>query len=357
MHPDADSKIESIAASVVEVRRGGIVESRHRGHVATVDPSGQIVASLGAPQTVTYLRSSAKPFQAIPLVASGAADHFGFTDLEIALACGSHNGEEIHVQTVSRMLEKIGLTPTALKCGIHPPFSEAVVNELRARGEQPTVLHNNCSGKHAGMLAVARHINAPTAAYDHLSNPVQAQIAQTISQFAGVTLESLATGVDGCGAPIFGVSVSSMALMYARLVDPPKDAALEIRRACARIIKAMMDYPEMVGGRAERLDTKIMEALPHRIVSKVGAEGVYTAGIISSDLWPNALGLAIKIEDGDNLRARAAVVIESLRQLGILSKEALALLKPYSSFEIRNHNGDLVGEVEPSFNLRVGNSE
>src|SRR5678815_2294029 len=146
-----------LAEPLVEVRRGGLTESRHRGHVVAVEPNGRIVRFLGAPENVTFLRSSAKPFQALPLLVSGAADHFGFTDQEIALACASHNGEPIHTKIVAGMLEKIGLGPEALKCGVHEPYSSDVANELRARGEAPNVLHNNCSGKHAGMLAVAKH--------------------------------------------------------------------------------------------------------------------------------------------------------------------------------------------------------
>src|SRR5438105_2203592 len=149
------------AEQLVEVWRGPIVESRHRGHLIAVDGDGLTVTLLGAPQSVTYLRSSAKPFQAIPLVASGAADHFGFTEKEIAIACGSHNGEEMHVEIVRSMLQKIGLNESALKCGIHEPYDTEVARELIRKGEEPSVLQNNCSGKHAGMLALAKHIGAP----------------------------------------------------------------------------------------------------------------------------------------------------------------------------------------------------
>src|SRR6478672_1985535 len=154
-----------LAEPLVEVRRGGITESRHRGHVVAIEPDGNVVAQLGVPETVTFLRSSAKPLQALPLLVSGAADAFGFTDREVALACASHNGEPIHTEIVASMLKKIGLTPDALKCGTHEPFSPEVNRELRARGEAPNVLQNNCSGKHAGMLALAVHLGAPTETY------------------------------------------------------------------------------------------------------------------------------------------------------------------------------------------------
>src|SRR6478672_512918 len=212
-----------IAEPLVEVRRGAITESRHRGHITAVEPDGTIVSYLGAPETVTFLRSSAKPFQALPLVVSGAADHFGFTDEEVALACASHNGEPIHTVIVASMLEKIGLGPEALKCGVHEPYSAKAAADLRASGKSPTPLHNNCSGKHAGMLAVARHLSAPIETYDHPENPVQLAIGRVVAQFSGIPLEDLSVGTDGCGVPVFGITVKAMALAFARLVSPPEE--------------------------------------------------------------------------------------------------------------------------------------
>ncbi|HKS29109.1 MAG TPA: asparaginase [Pyrinomonadaceae bacterium] len=349
------TKRENIAqpAPLVEVRRGQITESRHSGHVIAVDAEGNTVARLGGPELVTYLRSSAKPFQAVPLVSTGAADRFGFTEKEIAIACASHNGEAIHTETVAVMLSKIGLDQSALKCGVHEPFSAEVTAELRAKGERPTVLHNNCSGKHTGMLALALHLGAPIETYDRMDNPVQQLILRSVSEFSGVAPEEIALGVDGCGAPVFGVPVHSMALMYARLVAQPEGFSDEAsRKAARRISRAMMSHPEIVGGRAERLDTKVMLAGRGRVVSKVGAEGVYTAGVVPGDRWPRGLGIAIKIEDGEDRRSRPTVVIETLRQLGVLDAEAIAELAPYSRFVVRNHRGDEVGEVRARFELQ-----
>jgi L-asparaginase II len=339
-------------APLVEVLRGEIVESRHRGHVVAVDSTGGVIARLGEPEFVTFLRSSAKPFQAIPLVATGAADRFGFTEKEIAIACASHNGEAIHTETVAGMLMKIGLDPSALKCGVHEPFSAEVAESLRSEGLRPTVLHNNCSGKHTGMLALALHLGAPVKTYDQPDNPVQQLIARAVSDFSGVSVEEIAMGVDGCGAPVFGVPVTAMALMYARLAATPEEWSDETtRRAARRIFRAMTMHPEIVGGRAERLDTKVMQAGRGIIVSKVGADGVYTAGVLPSERWPRGLGLALKIEDGEDRRSRPTVVIETLRQLGVLDDEGIEALAPYSRFPIRNHRGDLVGEVRASFEL------
>jgi len=343
---------------LVEVTRGGITESRHRGHIVAVEPDGTLVAHLGAPETVTYLRSSAKPHQAIPLLASGAADHFGFTEKEIALACASHSGEPIHTEVAASMLRKIGLGPEALKCGIHEPFSPEESRRLRETGAAPNVLQNNCSGKHAGMLALALHLGAPTETYDEPSNPVQLAIGETVSRFSGVPIEDIAVGVDGCGVPCFGVTVNAMARMYARLVSPLAEFDERTRRACARIVAAMTTHPELIGGTSERLDTELMKAGKGRLISKVGAEGVYTSGVLPCENWPRGLGLAIKIEDGDDHRARPTVVIESLRQLGILVDESLEAVSRYAFFPVRNRGGDVVGEVTAKFRLnRAGNTQ
>jgi L-asparaginase II len=346
-----DNQNIPVAAPLVEVRRGSITESRHRGHIVAIDADGRTVAHLGAPHTVTFLRSSSKPHQVIPLVASGAADRFGFTEKEVAIACASHNGEEIHTETVAGMLRKIGLDMSALKCGAHEPYSAEAARRLRERGEQPTPLHNNCSGKHTGMLALALHLDAPIETYDQPENPVQLNIVRRISQFSDVPVEDIAIGIDGCGVPTFGVTVRAMALMYARLVAPPESFDAETKQACHRIVSAMTKYPEMIGGRAERLDTVIMQAAQGGIVSKVGAEGVYTAGVLPCSDWPRGLGLAFKIEDGEDRRARPTVAIESFRQLGVLRDGALEAVRLYSSFPIFNRRNETVGEVRASFDL------
>ncbi|MCA1817079.1 MAG: asparaginase [Acidobacteria bacterium] len=339
-------------APLVEVWRGGVVESRHRGHVAAVAGDGRVVARAGEPETVTYLRSSAKPFQAIPLVASGAAERFGFTPAEIAVACGSHSGEPVHERTVAGMLEKIGLPETALKCGTHEPFSAEVAAELKRHGRPPRVLQNNCSGKHAGMLALALHLGAPVETYDAPDNPVQRAISRAVSRFSGINESEIETGTDGCGVPVFAMPVRAMALMYARLVAPPAEFDGATRAACARVVAAMTGSPEMVGGTRERLDTEMMRVTRGGIISKIGAEGVYTVGVLPCELYRRGLGLALKIEDGEDRRARPTVVIESLRQLGALSAEALERLAPYTHFPVKNNRGETVGDVRAAFKLK-----
>ena len=341
------------AAQLVEVWRGPIIESRHSGHLVAVDANGIDICSLGSPESVTYLRSSGKPFQTLPVVASGAADRFGFTEREVAIACGSHNGEPVHVETVRSMLQKIGLDESALKCGAHEPYSVEVARELVRKDERPTAIQNNCSGKHAAMLALAKHIGAPTETYDELANPVQQMILQAVSEFSEVAIADIAIGIDGCGVPVFGISVRAMALMYSRLVSPPSTAAVETRAACRRIVAAMIAYPEMIGGTKDRLDTELIRASAGKLISKIGAEGVYTVGVLPCDEWPNGIGFALKVEDGDDKRARPPAIIDALRQLDILSPEDLKALSKYSPEIITNRRGDRVGEARAAFTLQI----
>jgi L-asparaginase II len=312
---------------------------------------GRPVASLGVPETVTYLRSSASPFVGYPLVTSGAADRFGLSQAELAIACGSHSGEDLHARVVAGMLEKAGLDESFLKCGVHDPFDRATAERLRREGQSPGPLRNNCSGKHTGMLVLSRQLGAPPEAYDDPAGLVQQAILRAVSQFSGVPTDEIVVGTDGCGVPVFGVSVSTMALMYARLVAPPAAFDEETRGACARLVAAMNAYPELVGGTVERFDTEVMRAGRGLIVSKIGAEGVYTAGVLPCATWPKGLGLAFKIEDGEDRRARSTIAIEALRQLGVLDEDAQKWLSPYASFPVLNHRGEIVGQIQASFTL------
>jgi len=343
----------SCAAVLVEVWRGPIIESLHRGHLIAVDGEGNTIAEIGDPETVTFIRSSGKPFQAIPLITSGAADRFGLTEKEIAIACGSHSGEQIHVQTAQSILQKIGLDASALKCGVHEPFSAEVARELVKNQQAPNVLQNNCSGKHAGMLALAKHLGAPIETYDSPDNPVQQQILSAVSEFSNMPPSEIAIGTDGCGVPVFGLSVRAMSLMYARLVHPPAHFDATVRNACSRILHAMTTYPEMVGGTKDRLDTELIRAAGGRLISKIGAEGVYTVGVLPCDQWRTGIGFALKMEDGDDKRARPPAVIEALRQLRVLRDEEISSLASYAPTPITNRRGEQVGEARAAFSLNV----
>ncbi len=334
---------------LAKVIRGETVESLHRGHLIIVDGDGETVFSLGDPETVTFWRSSAKSFQAIPFLESGAADRFGFSEKEIALACGSHSGERMHTETAAAMLAEIGLSEADLRCGVQLPFDEKRAAEMTRKGETPTQLHNNCSGKHAAMLAFCVNANADITTYEQLEHPLQRAILQTVAEFTDVPVSEIKLGIDGCAAPNFAVPVSAMAKAFVRLVNPPDAFDETTKKACRTIVSAMLEHPEMIGG-TDRLDTMLMREGSGKLISKIGAEGVYSAAILPSKQYPKGLGIALKIEDGDDKRARAVVLVELLRQLGIFDAGAL---KEFSPLPIKNRRGDWVGETRASFDCQI----
>ena len=328
---------------LANVIRGATVESIHRGHFIVLDGEGNTIASAGDPDTVTFYRSSCKIFQAIPLITSGAADAFGFDESEIALACASHSGQKRHVEVAASMLDKLGLDETALHCGIHTPFYRPEAEKLIREGESPSTLQNNCSGKHSGMLAVAKKIGADIETYENLENPVQQQILDIISRFAEIAKDDIAVASDGCCVPNFAVPVRAMARSLVNLISRADSFGEDISDASKRLIQASLNHPELIGG-TDRLDTQIMQAAPDKVFSKVGADGVWLGGVMPSERWPSGLGIALKIEDGDDNRGRPVVAVELLRQLGVLRKEDLPDISP---MPVSNRSGTTVGRVEP----------
>jgi L-asparaginase II len=340
------------APVLIEVTRGSMVESRHRGFIAVVDAAGGIVAKLGDIGTPAWFRSAAKPFQTIPIIASGAAAHYGFTPRELAVITGSHSGENIHLKTVLSILSKIALDESELRCGAHMPFDESSAKQLRDKKRQPRALHNNCSGKHAGMLAFAKHIGEPVQDYIDPDHPIQRRIRSTLARFADVTVDEIKIAVDGCSAPVFGLSVEAMARSYARLAGARySEIEPDLVVAAEAVVNAMIEYPEMVGGTRDRLDTDLMRAAKGGVISKVGAEGVQLLGVKPNQRYPKGLGVAIKIEDGDVRRARDPVVIETLRQLGLLNADQLAELSRYARSTVFNHRQVEVGAVRTCFTI------
>jgi len=324
---------------LVNVTRGSLVESRHRGDLAVVDTAGRLVYSRGDPHLVTYWRSSAKPFQALTLVEEGGPGCFGLTARELAVIVSSHGGEEEHVQTVASVLAKTGCAESDLLCGAAAPlYAPAAENLMRAKVPFRAV-HNNCSGKHAGMLALCRLKGWSPAGYTDPGHPLQRHTLAVIADLTGVLAAQIAIGVDGCGVPVFGLPLSGMALAYARLARPEALASGARRRALAAIRAAMVEHPFFVAGTG-RLDTALMEATAGRLAAKVGAEGVYCVA------GPGQ-GLALKIEDGGN-RPLGPAVIQSLRDLGWLTDEESARLEPFWHPAIRNHRGEVVGALEPA---------
>ena len=336
---------------VLELRRGGTVESVHFGAFAVVNSHGELVASLGDPNLVTFLRSSAKPFQALPFIESGGHEHWNLTPREIAIMCASHTGTNEHVSVLQEMQAKIGVTQADLLCGIHAPIDAPTREALRERGEEPTPNRHNCSGKHTGMLAHARLFDFPIADYINPEHPVQKRILQTFSEMCDVKPEEVVVGIDGCSAPVFAIPLWNAALGYARLCDPA-GLAPDRAAACRTITNAMTTHPRMVSGPG-RFDTRLMAAANGKIVSKGGAEGYQQIGVLPGAMAPYSpgLGIAIKISDGDAKgRARSTVVLELLRQLGALTPQELEELADFGpTFEIRNYRKWLVGEAYPVF--------
>lgn len=331
---------------LAKVIRGDTVESVHRGHFIVIDGDGNTVASVGDPQTVTFFRSAAKPFQALPFLTSGAAEAFGFSEEEIALACASHSGEAVHVRIARLMLDRIGLSEAHLRCGTHLPFSEKEAERMMRSGEHPSQLHNNCSGKHIAMLALAKHLDADLSTYDSPGHPVQQAILRTVAAFAGIPENEIALAIDGCAAPNFAMPVAAMARCFLNLIGPSRfDPTTQA--ACRRIVAAMTGFPELIGG-SERLDTILMQTAETPIVSKVGADGVWLCGVLPCERWPGGLSIALKIEDGDDRRGRPVAAIELLRQLDILPASELRDLSP---MPIRSRRGDVVGRVEAEISL------
>lgn len=332
---------------LARVIRGETIESIHRGHIIVVDGDGNEIFSLGDPDFVTFYRSAAKPFQVIPFLLSGAAERFGFLENEIALACASHSGERIHIETAEKMLNKIGLSEADLRCGSHYPFHKDSADEMIRNGEKPNQLHNNCSGKHSAMLAFAKQIGADLQTYENIENPIQQQIFQIISDFTETPKDEIKLAIDGCAAANFALSLRGMARSFAKLVFPPKSFDDDLREACRRVVSAFMSHPELIGG-TERLDTLVMQAAYGKMICKVGAEGLWLGGVLPSPRWKRGLGIALKIEDGEDLRARTVAGIELLRQLEVLSEDDLKELSP---MPIKNWRGDLVGRVEAYLDL------
>lgn len=326
--------------SVVEVMRGSVVESRHRVHVAVSDVEGRLRASAGDPEQVTFFRSSAKPFQALPIVEDGAADRFGLSPRELALCCGSHAGEPRHVRAAESILRKIGLDSDALACGPHAPFDHATQRELAEAGLEPGRLHNNCSGKHAGMMALARVHGWDPSGYHLMEHPVQGRILAEVAHWAGMPDEAIALGTDGCGVVCFGLPLHNMALAYARLAA----AARRGEPAPTRVVEAMMTHPEMVSGTG-RLCTEIMRRGGGRLFAKIGAEGVYCVGIPGAEL-----GIALKVEDG-SARAVAPAILGVLRELELISEDDLGALHALSFPEIHNTRGEPTGQLRPRIEL------
>jgi L-asparaginase II len=345
---------------LLEVWRGDCLESLHQGAFAIVNAEGELLACAGDPSHVTFLRSSAKPFQALPFVEHGGVEAFDITPAELALICASHDGAAIHLNTVRALQEKIGIAESELQCGAHWPADAHSYRALILSGREPSPNYNNCSGKHTGMLAHARLHGWSTHDYLDPRHPLQKEILQSLAEMCDYPRERIQVAIDGCSAPTFALPLYHAALGIARLCDP---RGLPERRAWAsrQIVQAMIAHPEMVDGE-DGFDTLLMRAARGRLLSKGGAEGFQVIGILPDALAPGSpgIGIALKIADGDlplrradgrtSSRARPRVVMEILRQMGLSIDEAILAIDPL----IRNHRNLVVGSYRAVFRLDSG---
>ncbi|HEX6644303.1 MAG TPA: asparaginase [Gemmatimonadales bacterium] len=324
----------------VESLRGELVESVHRVSAAVVDAKGTLVASAGDPDLVTFWRSAAKPFQALPLITDGPAERFGLGSEELALACASHSSERAHLEVAERFLRKIGATEEQLACGPHPPLGNQVAEMVARSGLSLTPKWSNCSGKHAGMLALALHNGWDPAGYERLGHPVQDRMIEEVARWTGVPRDEMRFGVDGCTALCFGLPLRAMALSYARLATATAPAAVAIR-------KAMMAHPALVAGTG-RVCTELMAAWPGAVIVKVGAEGVYSAALLDT-----GLGIALKVEDGDMRSAPVALfgVLRALLESGP-GAGVLARLARIGEVPIRNTRAEVTGVLRHAGSLQ-----
>jgi len=313
---------------IAELRRSGVVESLHRGAFAVVDVAGTTLAKAGAFEAPFFPRSAIKAFQCLPLIESGAAAAFKLNDEEIALCCASHGGEVEHVRVARSILAKAGIAETCYECGAHFPTTRDAASVLIKADKKPLAVHNNCSGKHAGMLALAKHVNAPLEGYVSPDHPVQLAVAHCLQRFTGVNIAKAPRGIDGCSVPTWAVPMDKLAHAFAKLCDHAPAQA---------IIRAARAHPFLIAGTG-RFDTKIMQAVP-RLFIKVGAEGVFCGCI------PHAgLGFALKCDDGA-MRGAEVAVAEMLAHLNVWTDSEKAELEAFAREPQRNWRKLEVGEV------------
>lgn len=349
---------------LAHVYRGTHLESFHTGSIVVVDSLGRMLACTGDPGMSASLRSAAKPFQAIPLIEYGGADEFDLSGEEVALTCASHGGEPIHVSTAAAMLRKGEFDERDLLCGAHVPYDEKAAAELRASGEPPSPLHNNCSGKHAGMLLATRVMDVSSSRYIDADHPVQALMRTTLAEFAGVTNDEIPMAIDGCGVPAFFLSLYRAAFAYARLMasscgEEGPGALDRYAESATRVVESMTSFPHYVAGNWS-ITTPLMTAFHGALLAKEGAEGFYGMALsptLNDDLTERlrvaddvALGVAIKINDGSMERGRNPVILRTLHLLG-LDAGIHPELQRYRDWPLRNVAGNVVGEVRAEFEL------
>ena len=345
---------------ILELIRGHVVESTHNGSIAVVDSTGKLLHSYGDPQWVAFLRSSAKPFQALPFVERGGVEHFNLTQNELALACASHETAQMHLDAVQAMQAKIGIQEHDLQCGPHLPGDSTKLRIVIKQDITPTPNFNNCSGKHTAMLAHAKMRGLPLENYLAHEHPIQQDILATFSEMCSIEKEKVELGIDGCSAPNFAVPLMNAALGMARICDP-RSLSEARAAACRKITSAMIAHPEMVSNYGE-FDCELMNTAAGRIVTKRGAEGFQIIGLMPGVYGEHGVGIAFKVTDGDaarmndNLesapRVRPAITLEILRQLNALNETQFKALSKFGPERtLKNYAGLVTGKSRPVFKL------
>ena len=338
-----------MAAVLAEITRGAIVESTHHGTVVAVDAGGKLVAHLGDPDLPLFFRSSAKPFQSVPVVTSGAADAFGLSTEELAMVCASHSGTARHQAVVASILAKAGVAEPDLRCGLDPPLDEEEKARVLLGVVPPSQVQCECSGEHAGMLAACRAAGWPTDDYVAVDHPLQVEIRSIVAAACGVPPESLVIGTDGCGIPTFGATARAFAFAYAVMADPEGArwaGSIEQRAALLRLRGAMAAHPELVDVDGT-LDTDIMRETGGKVIAKLGAEGLLTLAVPE-----RRLGVAIS-DAGGSQRGLGPAAVAFLEQLGLADAGAIAAIREAHSGAVTNFAGETVGEIRPAMTLAL----
>ena len=331
---------------VIELTRGGIVESVHFGAMAVVDSEGHLLTWLGDPKLVTFPRSSMKPLQVLPFVEDGGLEHFNLTEEELAIMCASHHGTDEHVRVLRSIHAKVGLQESDLQCGVHWPSDKATALAMRERGEEPTPYRHNCSGKHSGMLAQALLHDYSKENYLSMKNALQQRILKTVAQMCGMDPDDMPIGIDGCSAPVFAMPLYNFALAMARLADPGRLG--EVRAtACKKITHAMMANPEMVAGPGA-LDSVLMSVMQGKAIVKGGAEGYQMVSLMPGACGKGSpgIGVAFKFSDGDpNRRATYALMVGLLKALGFETEVSSETFRNFNTPLLKNWAGLEIGEI------------
>lgn len=321
---------------LVEFIRGDLVENRHRGSYVVVDSQSDLIAATGHFRNNIYARSALKPIQVLAMLESGAADQYQVNEEEIALACASHNGEAQHANLVKSWLTRMGMDEADLECGIHAPMGRDSAKALAEKGEKPTAFHNACSGKHAGLLTLTKHLGASLKGYTAFDHPTQTAVNHIIAEMTGADIALAPRGVDGCHIPVIGTELRGLAVAMARLVDP-KGLRESLQRSCERVVASMQNHPTLIAGTG-RFCTDIIQKTKGEVVVKMGADGVFSAAVPKRK-W----GIALKIDDG-NLKAAEVALVSLLHRLQIIQNKAD--FTNYLEMPIHNWNRQIVGRIQ-----------